>query len=384
AIDYAGALAGHRTGIYRDGAGRCFLVTDEARGVWDDTPKGKIIAPEFFGEFLDELLPGDQSRRFCYWLSIALQSLKDGDFSPGQAVVLAGPPKCGKSFLQDMVTEILGGRSANPFKYMMELTQFNNDLVSSEHWKIEDPPASIDIRTRRDFGNNIKNCTFTRDFPVHAKGKDQLCLPLFRRVTISVNDELENLSLIPPLEPSINDKLMLFHCGTAVKSLEQFRGNKNAPTLPGMTEQSSGEKVSRKLAWGKFMEEVPTIRTWLLRAFKKVPREWLDDRCGVSYYHHPDIQEALCSLAPEHRLLQLIDYVYFDTAPLVQLTDRKAYDLETELQNKAPNQTGAISRHMNWCGNYLGRLIRDKNPRISKRKVDGYTLWTIKPPSINQ
>ncbi|MGZ4960965.1 MAG: hypothetical protein ACXWC8_00290, partial [Limisphaerales bacterium] len=68
----------------------------------------------------------------------------------------------------------------------------------------------------------------------------------------------------------------------------------------------------------------------------------------------------------------------------VQLTDRKAYDLETELQNKAPNQTGAISRHMNWCGNYLGRLIRDKNPRISKRKVDGYTLWTIKPPSINQ
>jgi hypothetical protein len=34
-IDFAGALAGHRKGIFTDGSGRCYLVTDEAMGVFD-------------------------------------------------------------------------------------------------------------------------------------------------------------------------------------------------------------------------------------------------------------------------------------------------------------------------------------------------------------
>jgi hypothetical protein len=383
AIDYAGPLAGHRTGVFRDGGGRAYLITDEARGVWDDLPKGKVTEPEFFSEFVNELLPGDQSDVFLFWLSFALQSLREGDFSPGQAVVLAGPPKCGKSFLQDIVTEILGGRSANPFKYMMELTQFNNDLVGAEHWKIEDPPSSTDIRTRRAFGNNIKNCTFTRDFPVHPKGKDAQMAPVFRRITISVNDEPENLAVIPPLEASINDKLMLFHCVNVVKALARFKKRSGTPTLPGI-ETDDSDKVSRKLAWQKVIEEIPLIRAWLLKHYRHVPKGFRDDRCGIAYWHHPELVQSLCDLSPEHRLLQLIDYVYYDEPPYSEMSERKAFDIENELTKRAPVQTGSLARHNNWVGTYLGRLLKAGNPRISKRVLDGSTLWTIKPPSISR
>lgn len=367
-IHYAGSLAGHRVGIFKDGSGRCYLVTDEARGVFDPLPK-KVEQPEFFTEFVAELLPSGQCARFFYWLSQALLSLRNGDFRPGQVLILAGPPKCGKSLLQDMITEILGGRSGNPFRYMMEITQFNKDLVSAEHWKIEDPASTTDIRTRRMFGNNLKNCAFTRDFPVHPKGKDAVNLPLFRRVSISVNDEPENLAVIPPLEGSINDKLMLFKCSPALECFAGFRRSEGG--------------IDRKAVWAAFQAELPMIRAWLLKTHARVPRKWQDDRCGVAYYLHPELETELCSLSPEHRLLQLIDYVKWESDD--ELTDRKAFDLENALLSKAPTQAGAIGRHLNWCGTYLGRLLKAGNPRISKRVKDGHTLWTIKPhPSADE
>lgn len=35
-IDFAGALAGHRHGIFKDGSGRRYLVTEEAAGIFDN------------------------------------------------------------------------------------------------------------------------------------------------------------------------------------------------------------------------------------------------------------------------------------------------------------------------------------------------------------
>jgi hypothetical protein len=360
-VHFAGSLAGHRTGTFKDGSGMNYLVTTEARGVFDVLPK-KIPEPEFFTALLGELLPDDQCIRACYWMAQALRSLREGDFRPGQVLILAGPPKCGKSLLQAMITEILGGRSGNPFQFLIGETKFNRELAGAEHWCIEDPPSTTDLRTRRMFGNNLKNGAFTRDCSVQPKGKDTVNLPVFRRITISVNDEPENLSVCPPLEGSINDKLMLFKCSPAVKCFDSFR---------------TGSGIDRKAVWAAFMAELPMIRAWLLKSHARVPKKWQDDRCGVAHYLHPELESELCSLSPEHRLLQLIDYVKWDNDE--DLTERKAFDLENALLSKAPTQAGAIGRHLNWCGTYLGRLLKAGNPRISKRVRDGHTLWTIKP-----
>lgn len=362
-IHFAGSLAGHRVGTFQDGSGLTYLVTSEARGVFDPLPK-TITQPEFFTAFCPELLPDGQCSRFFYWLAQALQSLRNGDFRPGQVLILAGPPKCGKSLLQAMITEILGGRSGNPFQFLIGETKFNRELAGAEHWCIEDPPSTTDLRTRRMFGNNLKNGAFTRDVAVQPKGKDTVNLPAFRRISISVNDEPENLSVCPPLEGSINDKLMLFKCHAADSCFEPFR--------------LAAGGVDRKAVWQTFIKELPMIRAWLIKSHARVPKRWQDDRCGVSYYLHPELENELCSLSPEHRLLQLVDYVKWDDG---QLDDAKAFDIENALLAKAPTQAAAIGRHLNWCGTYLGRLLKAGNPRVSKRVKDGCTLWTIKPPS---
>ena len=364
-IDYAGALAGHRTGIFSDGSGRKYLVTDEPAGVFDKMEKNPN--PEFFSEFIFELLPEGQAEMFLTWLAISLKSLRRGDFRHGQAVVLAGPAGCGKSLLQSIITEVFGGRSASPFRYMMELTQFNKDLCGAEHWQIEDPASTTDIRTRRQFGAKLKEATVNRDFSIHAKGKDALTLPLFRRVTISVNDEPENLAVVPPLDNSIEDKIFLFHCSQAQKCFKQFR-------------DKQGE-IDRAKTWAQVQKEIPEIRAWLLENYTTVAPKFRDDRFGIKAWHHPSLRAELVSLAPETRLLQLVDDALFSGDGIQLKFDGKSSDLEKQLRKSEVSfEVEKILRYPGACGSYLGKLSKSHPERISKRVNTGNAFWTIQPP----
>lgn len=363
-IDYAGPLAGHRVGIFQNSSGRRFLVTDEPAQLWAECPK-RCKKPAWFLRFVEELLPGDQSNYFYHWLKIALVSARRGDFRPGQVVVLAGPSQCGKSLLQQIVSEVLGGRSANPFRYMMGETQFNYDLAWAEHWLIEDPASTTDIRTRRLFGSKLKECTVNRDFSIHQKGKDALLLPVFRRVTLSTNDEPENLAVIPPMDASIADKVFLFKCQPA----------------------DVGE--DRKVIWDTVLAETKLIRAWLLN-LPEIEASLADARFGIRAWHHPDLLRELSDLSPEARLLTLMDAVLFPPPdPLKEEADvpdmpvhYKALDLEKKLRESAFGfEVDKLLKYSSACGTYLGRLSKTSPGRISKAVKDGYTLWTINPPS---
>jgi hypothetical protein len=358
-VDYAGALAGHRVGLFQSTSGRAFLVTDEAGPVWEKIPE-HFKRPAWFLRFVETLLPDDQALFFCHWLRIALESMRHGDFRPGQVVVLAGPSQSGKSLLQSIVTEVLGGRSANPFRYMMTESQFNYDLAGAEHWQIEDPPSSTDIRTRRLFGAKLKECTVNRDFSIHQKGKDALLLPVFRRVTISVNDEPENLAVIPPLDASIVDKLFLFRCSLV----------------------DVGE--DRKTIWDTVLAEVPSIRWHLLRNLPALPKELKDARFGVRAWQHPFLLSELSDLSAESRLLGLIDQIIFEDGEF-EIWTGKALQLEQVLRKSAFGfDVEKLLRYSSACGVYLSRLAKSNPERISRHATKGRVSWTLKPPAIEE
>ena len=381
-IDYAGPLAGHKRGIFTDGSGRKYLVTDEANGIWAKLEGEK--EPKFFSAFVQELLPDGQWEFLCHWLAIALRSLRRSDFRPGQVVVFAGQAQCGKSLMQAIITEILGGRSASPFRYLMDLTQFNRDLAGAEHWQIEDPPSTTDTRTRRQFGNKIKEATVNRDFSIHAKGKDALNLPIFRRVTISVNDEPENLAVVPPLDRSIEDKIFLFQCAQANNCFKEFRDDPQQPVLKGLKRvlKTSGE-IDRKAVWQAILAEIPAIRSWLLREFKTIPTTLRDDRFVIKAWHHPKLRQELLEMDPSTRFLHIIDDAEFSGEGPHTAFSGKASDLERKLRdnNRVSFDVEKLLRFSSACGTYLARIERNYPDRISSRVLDGHTVWTIQPPS---
>lgn len=356
-VDYAGPLSGHKTGLFTAAGGRRVLVTSETEPV---KPAKKAHAP-FLEQFIGELF-GDQSHFALYWLKLAWTSLVKSDFRPGQLCVLAGPSNCGKSFFQVMVTELLGGRSGKPYRYMIGETSFNSDLAAAEHLVIEDENASSDIRSRRTFGAAIKDFTVNTQMSVHAKGREAITLPTFKRVTLSVNDEPENLMILPPLDNSILDKVMLFKC------------------TPAKLSEEREENLSL------MRRDLPGLAAMLKEL--RIPPRWKCPRFGVRAYHNPELLELLADISPESRLLSLIDEVLFKRRTGESHEDFRertaegwrgtAVELEKELRSSA--FTFAVEKLLYFssaCGVYLSRLAQKFPDRFEQRRNNGRTGWQI-------
>lgn len=351
-VDYAGPLAGHAVGAFKTTDGKSVLVTQQAK-IPDMT---KLRSAPFYEKFLDELLGPEQLHHFCLWLMVARKSQLKGDFRPGQMCVFAGPSNCGKSLTQAIVTEFLGGRVGKPYRYMIGETAFNSDVCAAEHWCIEDENASTDIRTRRKFGASLKEATVNQLISVHAKGREAITLPLFRRVTLSCNDEPENLMILPPLDPSIIDKVNLYRCRMA--------------KLP----------AERSETWERVKKELPTFIAYVMSL--KVPTSMRCARFGVAAYHNADLMEAVSQVAPETRLLALIDQILeTEWKHTGNVWSGTAEELEHHLRKSAFSY--AVDRLLTYssaCGTYLARLAQHHPTRFEARKVKGKTQWLIREP----
>ena len=283
-VHYAGALAGYSAGVYEMGERR-ILVTESPRIIEPKSGQWSILNAVINGLLND---PQVDQRPYLYgWLKIGYETLRAGERRPGQALVLTGVHDCGKSLMQNLITIILGGRAARPYQFMSGLTPFNSDLFEAEHLMIEDEQASTDIRARRNFGAQLKNITVVDWQRCHAKNRVAISLSPFWRLSVTVNDEPENLMVLPPIDDSIEDKLIILRAS-------KFPMPMRTATLE-----------QRKVFWQRLIDELPAFLDFLLQW--EIPRELISERFGITHFHHPDILQAINNLAPEYRLLRLIE-----------------------------------------------------------------------------
>lgn len=352
-VDYSGALAGHNAGTFETGDGRRILVTKSPR--LTSPKRGKWPSLE---KFFESLLGGEQDYFFA-WAKSGFESLAKGDFRPGQMLALAGEAGCGKSLCQLLVTEIFGGRVAKPYKYMTGATAFNGDLAKAEHWCIEDEHGSTDIRIRRQFGTAIKDVCANLNLSVHDKGKQAITLPTFRRITLSVNSESENLQIIPPLDSSLSDKIMLLRCNQAEV------GNDRAAT------------------WKRFMSELPAFVWFLLNEFE-IPKSLRSNRYGVVAYQNRELADELTAMSPEHRMLNLIDEVFFTMENRRDWTaDVKGSTEQIERWLRGSQFGSAVDKLLYFstaCGVYLARLEKQCPKRVTSSRKNGKVAWTVMKP----
>ena len=352
-VDYAGPLAGHRVGLFATTDGRQILVTSEPAAVFDEP--GKRGPVDFIQRYLQELLGDDgQLEWFCSWLKVAVESLREGNFRPGQMVVFAGPPETGKSFAHFLVTELLGGRIGSPYKFMVDRTTFNADLAQAESLVIEDEVGHKDIRSRFAFGAMIKQMTVNEFFDVHGKNRQAISLPTFRRLSLSLNMQAQDLLVLPPMDntpaDSIIGKVSLLKCTMA---------------------KLSADRAQNK---AKLRKEIPAFRRWL--ADWKIPQRLHNSRFGCVAYHHTEILEMLCELSPETTLLEYIgqaDKTLFDGDGFWQ---GSATELEAELVAKEP-AAARLFQHTSSCGQLLAKLSAKYPERFTQTRSQGKTRWKI-------
>lgn len=363
-VHYTGSLAGHPAGFYEANGVR-MLVTEGPRIIIPQAGQWPTIR-----RLIDGLLGADlehgalQVASFLYWMRSRFESVKSGQWRPGQILALAGPIGCGKSLLQRLITECLGGRAADAFRYLSGGTQFNRDLFAAEHLVIDDAQASTDFRTRLAMAAHLKALAVGRDHSCHGKGRDAVNLRPLWSCTLSLNDEGECLLVLPPLRADIADKIHIFRCSSP------------ATPFPTDTPEAMGAY------WQQLVGELPAFLHHCCQTAPPAGRA--DSRFGCRAFHHPALVLALENQAPEVVLLELIDLELWRDAT-VTAWEGTARELESALLDRDSKVREQTRRLLSWptaCGTYLGRLAKHPAPRVENDRDREKRGWIIHKPPV--
>ena len=355
-VAYAGPLAGSASGLRESKDGRRLLITEGPRIIDSRPGEWTILSRLLENLLIDEFM--DQRPYFYGWMKVAREALRNGKSRAGQALVIAGSRDCGKSLLQNLITHLLGGRSAKPYGWMAGLTDFNSELFEAEHLMIEDEVASNDLRSRRNFGAQLKSVTVNTVQKCHRKNRPALSMEPFWRLSVTVNDEPENLMVLPPIDDSIEDKIIL------------LRANRKPMPMPTVTQDE------RDAFWGRLILELPAfchfLDSW------EIPDDLVSSRFGITHYHHPALLAAIDALQPENKLLQLIDVVFLSKESVWAGT---AAELETGLtgnQSQVCHEARRLLSFPTACGTYLGRLAKKCPDQVEKDRTANSRRWILR------
>ena len=348
-IDFAGPLAGHFAGFVEMNGARLLVTTSpklpEPRE-GDFTTLDKFLREEFGVE--SDPFGALQNAAFCLWAARGWRAIKEGKPLKGHALILAGPAGCGKNILQEkFITPLLGGRAVKAGDYLLGRTEFSGSMFAGESVILTDENGARDIRSRRDFGQRIKNMVANDVQEMHHKGRDSMSVCPRWRLSISVNDESEHLQTLPPVaDADIKDKVHLLQCYRA--------------EIP-----AGDDEFESWLA--DIISEIPA---WLHHCLSlSVPDELREERprFGTKAFQHPELLERLNSFAPEMHLLVLIDRLLtfgdaFDSDVPSNEWKGSAGELRTALLDAAKDnkllerEISETIRTDEFCGQYLKRL----------------------------
>jgi hypothetical protein len=362
-VDYVGTLAGRRIGYFEENGMR-ILVTNEANLV--EPVQGPF---DTISAFIDGLFTASESKELAEiqrhtvlgWLQVYYKSLRDDFYHPGQALGLAGPPGCGKSVFQKLITRIFGGRSGRAAMFLKKRTDFNSDLARAEHLILEDENNDISISARLELGTAIKQITVNEENDVHAKGRDKVSFSLRQRLSISCNDRAQRLLIFPPLDEDIGSKIMLLGC--------------SAFDFP-MPLESEGEK---RAFWQQIDKELPGFLYFLLNDYR-IPENLRDRRFGVATFHHPQLAQHLQEFSPQAELLELIDLL----KPWGTLDKWEGSSKELRLQlfkhDSTHDDGKRLLKYPNACGEYLGDLAKSHPHRVKDARTKYARRWIVYSP----
>lgn len=352
-VHYAGPLGGYGVGVYDMGTLRCLVtrgpkLLEPRRGPWP-----------VFKDYLQQLL-GRESKYFLAWIKTARESLFAGEpWRAGQLLAIAGPPGAGKSFLQSLITHMLGGRASSPYRFMSGQEKFNAEIFGAEHGHIGDQNHKTDRRSRKAFGAAIKELVANDMQWVRGLHKGAATLSTFLRLSLTLNDNPHSLLVMPEMDGDVADKIILLHA--------------RAVDLP----YPSKRFPDRHSYNDSLRAELPCF-LWHLDRWK-MPADLEDKRYGVTSYKSPKLVEAMSKLSAEEQLWNLIE-MYILPPGGVDTWSGLSTELQREIADKAKGvDLTRLFDYPGACGFYLSQLMPRMPDNISNEEIgSNKTLWIIK------
>lgn len=362
ACDWTGGLAGHRRGIMLR-EGRKFLITDEPDMIEPAPGDWPLIE-----NILTQAFPDDDSRSvFLGWLKGGVDAVCKQAHQPAPMVVLAGEANAGKSLIAHITKIILGGRSGSPMTAWTGKLPWNDDILRTELLLIDDSVSSTDPRARKAFGSNFKESIYAGDVSINTRRKSSLSLRPVWRVMVCCNETPENLSVIPPLEDGIEDKIIL------------LKVSRIKTPMPAGT-------VDEQIAFSAAIRAEMPAFIYQLVGFT-IPAHLTDSRSGVTAWKDQSLLDAVMEISPEKRLENLIALAvgkgFFDLAP-GESKWMPAAEVQSKLEDRdspTASQAQTLLRFHATCGRGLAHLAKHGSPFVNATRIfQGTAQYLITRP----
>ena len=351
----SGPLCGRKPGVVTEGSFK-YLVTRGPVFIAESSDQENTKALPFL-EFLEAVFGKEENPHynhqvtvFIAWLQRAREAIrKPEEHLPGQMLILVGPAGCGKSYLQLLITEMLGGRYADPSLWIQDKSSFNGNMWEAEHLMMSDTNLEESPKAKAAMRDKIKEMVANPLYPMHKKHCEQITLRPIWRISLSANDDPTSANILPTLEPSTEDKLIYFKCYDS----DGYFPDEN-------------ERTEHKKA---LLDALPAF-LHLVDHFD-LPDDLRSPRWGVKAWHHPEYVNLLESLQPEQELAEILTaWMDANSAPVVTLPVTELYDKLSVNGGYVFNQISKSPRHL---GRQLSRLIA-KEPwkhviRREKRRI---------------
>lgn len=363
AVDWVGGLAGHRRGIL-DQYGRKLLIIDQPDMIASRAGKWPLIR-----SIIDQAFPGNDARSvFLGWLKGGVEAIRKQTHQPAPMIVLAGAAKAGKSLIAHIAKTAMGGRTANPMTAWTGKLPWNDDLLRSELLLIDDSVASTDPRARKAFGSCFKESIYAGDVTINTRRKSSISIRPVWRVMVCCNETPENLSIIPPLEDGIEDKIIL---------LKVCRVETPMPA----------ETVDQKNAFAAALRaEIPAFLSYLDGYV--IPTHLTDSRSGITAWQDQKLLDAVREISPEKRMENLLSlciqkgHFNFDREETKWMAAAEVEAILTDRDSPTYNEAQTLLKYDAACGRNLSALAKQRSPFVTDRRAyQGTSQYLITRPA---
>jgi hypothetical protein len=357
-LAYAGKIAGYDPGIHIND-GRRFLSLDGP-----EVPESMPGDWPILKKLLDGLLPDNQNKyRFIAWIYYAWAMLAARSYRPLPALGLVGPKGSGKSLLVEWMRWLLGNyEQGKAYRFLRGDTSFNAELAESLLLVLDDESASTDMRSRRTLGQSLKGISTCQAARIEGKGIDSVTLRPHWRVVICTNDEPEHIQVLPVIDESTADKILILKCEQSPMPMDTV-----------------GDEAKR-LFMDTLKAEAPAFLHWAAGEIKNFNLG--DGRFPVTGWQDPRILEVLQVHTPEEQLLELIDLIAEDLfSNVTGFWEGSQTELHAALLDNSVTR-GVAAKLLHWpraCGDYLSRLSKHRPERVKKTLPIRDRKWRIYP-----
>lgn len=213
-------------------------------------------------KWMEHMLGEEQLKYELAWLKHAYLNAQSGSPKRGHAHFLVGPPNCGKTLYNTIILGGLFGGGIKASEYLTGKSEWTDHLFEYGMWLVDDeaPTASNAMHTA--FTARLKEHIANDTFLINGKFKKSGRVYWRGRISCTLNDDPVSMRLLPDLDMSIKDKLMVFKCNDGFNFTKDIKHVVSA--------------------------ELPAFAAWLLA--HEIQPELLETRFGVKAYVNSELE----------------------------------------------------------------------------------------------